>query len=384
MKKKIVLAFVAVIMLVTAMPLQGFANEMADAVKKLQELNNKQQELKKQIEEIEDSLERLRVLRQTRAEREALIRGQIEVVIEIIKLLDEEIAIKQQELDQAQRDLDYKTGQFLHRMRTIYINSDSSGLSVILGATSFSEFLALGEYLWRVTEYDQRMIEDIKETKNTIIRLKEELEFDLRNAEDQKNFLDELYEEAARLLQETNTAISLADAQKHARQAEYDAIIEEFKKQSAYINSLMNQPSNFDYNGEFWAWPVPGYGHISSHYGWRVLYGAQNFHTGIDIAGSGIHGKNVIASDYGVVQTVVYGSTGYGYYIIVDHGSNYKTLYAHLSAIYVSEGDHVVQGHVIGAVGSTGNSTGPHLHFEIRVPGLGAVDPLTQDVRFRP
>ncbi|MEG1932358.1 MAG: M23 family metallopeptidase, partial [Pygmaiobacter sp.] len=88
-----------------------------------------------------------------------------------------------------------------------------------------------------------------------------------------------------------------------------------------------------------------------------------------------IYGAPVVASLAGTVQVVKYGSTGYGYYVIIDHGGNYKTLYGHLSGITVTAGQPVTQGQTIGYVGSTGNSTGPHLHFEIRVAGE-KVDPL--------
>ena len=120
---------------------------------------------------------------------------------------------------------------------------------------------------------------------------------------------------------------------------------------------------------------MPGYTRISSYYGWRTLYGKPDWHTGIDISQGGIYGASIVASLSGTVQTVVYGSRGYGYYVIVDHGGNNKTLYGHMSQIDVTVGQQVVGGStVIGRVGSTGNSTGPHLHFEIRLNGQ-QVDP---------
>ena len=116
--------------------------------------------------------------------------------------------------------------------------------------------------------------------------------------------------------------------------------------------------------------PVPGYTYISSYYGWR--FNGSDFHTGVDFTGANVNGKKVVASNAGTItftkSTYVPG-VGYGKYIILDHGGGYSTLYAHLSSINVSVGDYVKKGESIANVGSTGWSTGPHLHFEIRVNG---------------
>jgi murein DD-endopeptidase MepM/ murein hydrolase activator NlpD len=123
------------------------------------------------------------------------------------------------------------------------------------------------------------------------------------------------------------------------------------------------------YVGGYFAWPLPGYSWISSPFGWRTLYGKPDFHTGIDIAGRNVYGKPIIASNTGQVVKVAYYTTGYGYHVMIDHGDNNWTVYAHMSSIAVKQGEWVNQGQVIGYVGSTGNSTGPHLHFEIRING---------------
>lgn len=120
-------------------------------------------------------------------------------------------------------------------------------------------------------------------------------------------------------------------------------------------------------------WPLPSCHMISSQYGYR--YG--RFHSGVDISGNGVYGKPVIASDGGRVVESSYGwNSGYGNYIIVDHGGGYRTLYAHLSSILVKTGQTVSKGQQIGLAGSSGNSTGPHLHFEIQINGR-TVNPLS-------
>ena len=118
-------------------------------------------------------------------------------------------------------------------------------------------------------------------------------------------------------------------------------------------------------------WPVPYTHSISSYYEWRW----GRMHWGIDIADSGIYGQAIVASDGGTVTFSGDIGDGYGYYVIIDHGNGYQTLYAHCSSLAVSEGQYVSQGEIIAYVGSTGNSTGPHLHFEVR-QGSDKLNPL--------
>ena len=125
-----------------------------------------------------------------------------------------------------------------------------------------------------------------------------------------------------------------------------------------------------EFVGGTFMYPVPGYTYISSYYGWR--FNGTDFHTGVDFTGSNVNGKKVVAANAGNViftKTTYIPGKSYGKYIIVDHGGGFSTLYAHLSSVNVSVGDYVKKGQSIGNVGSTGWSTGPHLHFEIRVNG---------------
>lgn len=124
-------------------------------------------------------------------------------------------------------------------------------------------------------------------------------------------------------------------------------------------------------NSGTFIWPVVGANYVTSGFGYRNLYGSTNFHRGVDISGSGALGKPVIASAAGTVEKVTSGNTGYGYSVLINHGNGIKTRYAHLLAgsILVNVGDPVAQGQMIAQLGSTGNSTGPHLHFEIMYNG---------------
>jgi len=129
--------------------------------------------------------------------------------------------------------------------------------------------------------------------------------------------------------------------------------------------------------GKF-TWPLPAGHIITSPFGWRNIGRGREFHSGIDIAGGSVMGKPIVAADGGTVKLANYNpnnSSGYGMYIIIDHGGGFTTLYAHCSAIKVNVGDKVTKGQEIALVGQTGDATGPHLHFEVRINGV-AVNPL--------
>ncbi len=133
----------------------------------------------------------------------------------------------------------------------------------------------------------------------------------------------------------------------------------------------------FNSDTESFIWPTIGANYVTSPFGFRILYGEENFHRGCDISGMNALGKSVIASAPGIVEIVQESNTNYGYCVLINHGNGLKTRYAHLlqDSILVEVGDYVEQGQVIAQVGSTGNSTGPHLHFEIIYNGAYC-DPL--------
>ncbi len=345
------------------------ATELEDAVTKKNELQKQLNEITEKLNEIKDEVKKAQSLSSTYTERKEIVQQQIDALKTSIDLKRQELAIRQQQLDDKQKELDNSYAMFKQRLRAIYMSNNASELSVLLGADSFSEFLVGAETLRRISQHDTDLMEKIKVERAEIEQAKIEIEQQLADLESDCEELESKYDELAQLLKEANNQLSTAEAMKAATENDYAEILEDLEAANAEIDRLMKQASEIEYVGGYYAWPVPGYGWISSGFGWRKLYGKDNYHAGIDIAGSGIYGKNIIASNSGKVVTVVYGSTGYGYYVIIDHGGNYKTLYGHMSSISVKVGDWVSQGDVVGHVGSTGNSTGPHLHFEIRING---------------
>ncbi|MEG0750513.1 MAG: peptidoglycan DD-metalloendopeptidase family protein [Oscillospiraceae bacterium] len=369
-KKKIVAVLVLFSMLASLLPAVGAAttSEVDAATQKRNELQQQLVEINKKLADIKDEVERTNAKANTYAERKSIVERQIGALKESLVLKTEELTLKQQELD-AKTELREDTYElFKQRTRAMYMNNQATTLSTVLGASTFSEFLVGAEMLRRVSTHDTELIDKLareqKEIEAAQVIIKEELD----SLEADKSSLDVKYSELAALKQEADSALSSAEALKEVTEEDYAQILEEFRKADAEMNKLMGN-GDVSYVGGYYAWPVPGFTWISSSFGWRTLYGAPNWHGGIDIAGAGIGGKPIIASNDGRVAVAYPGWTGYGHYVMIDHGGNNWTVYGHMSRIDVYVGQKVKQGEQIGLVGTTGNSTGYHLHFEIRLNG---------------
>ena len=349
-------------------------------------LDELMQEKKELAEKISKKNEELAAIKDEVAKQELLLEQyeerleEILEYMEIISALIEEYKIKladaQAELDAKERDLKGFYEELGGRIRYLHMNNNASQLSIILGANSFSDAIVIGQVLTKIAESDTKLIDKVNVMRIEVENLRNGINRDLLDQETLMEEQEVLKEQATLLIQETHAELTYAQAEQWATQAAIDEYMLRLEQAQAEINQKMSLYSDEPYVGGNFKWPLPGFSRITSGYGWRTLYGQPNFHTGIDIAGSGVYGAPIIASNDGTVSTVVYGTYGYGYYVIIDHGGGYMTLYGHLSAIYVVEKEKIKQGNVVGAVGSTGNSTGPHLHFEIRLKG-DKIDPMT-------
>ena len=304
--------------------------------------------------------------------------AEIELLLERIEILEAEIVAKIARIEEKQREYDKNYAHFLVRLRNMQLNGDITQLGAILGADSFANYLATNEMMARVAAYDQRLMERVREEHRALEQEKANLEealamveADRVETEDKRRELSVQQQSAVLKIQsladmEAQFRADLAANQRLSREAQ-----EELARVFAEIEYLKNP-----YVGGEMGWPVPGFSRISSYFGWR--FGGSDYHTGIDIYGSNIHGKPVVAANHGTVARVNHSYSpgrGYGIFVIIDHGGKVTTLYAHLSSISVTQGQEVRRGDEIGRIGSTGWSTGPHLHFEIRENGT-AKDPL--------
>ncbi len=349
--------------------------ELEEARQKRDELQNQLNEINDKLSSIKDSMEKAEEKANTYANRRAIVTEQIEAIKQSIELKQEELRLRQEELDLKIAEHQQKYELFKQRLRAIYMANDTSNLSALLGASNFSELLLRAEVMRQVTEHDTALMEQLEREEAEIEAAQKIIEEELASLDEDKQALDAKQTELAALLQEANNELSTAEALEEVTEAERDRLIEERNKADAELNALMGTGSSEIYGTGEYGWPVPGFSYISSGFGWRTLYGRPNFHGGIDIAGGGIYGASIRAADSGTVIRALYYTTGYGYHVMLDHGGNNWTVYGHMSSISVSYGQYVSKGEEVGKVGSTGNSTGPHLHFEIRLNGE-RVNPL--------
>lgn len=295
------------------------------------------------------------------------------------------LLIDAKELELAEKELVFNENYeiFKQRVRNMYMSSDASTLGMILGAESMSDFLEKSEMFSRVAESDQDtmdklieirdqieadklVIEDeklaIEANRDNIELKKNEAEKKRDELNDTKLYLDELSKESEENLLTIENKVQNVRMTYEETQDKIDAMESEIKR---LIAENASAPDS-EYVGGVFMWPVPNFYTVS------CPYMGYPGHSGMDITGKtsgAISGAPFVAAGAGTVIAVVRGYTGYGHYVIVDHGGGYTTLYAHASSISVSKGQSVAQGTPLGAVGSTGNSTGPHLHFEVRING---------------
>ena len=379
--KKWIAATLLLLLLFANVPFVGAATqeEIDAATQKRNELQQQLAEINRKLADIKDEVAKAEEKANTWATRVSIVQAQIEEINNSIALKTEELTLKQQELDIKEEQQQATYDLFKERLRAMYMNSRTSNLASMLAADSFADFLISAHNVSVISEHDTAIIDELIAEQEEIEEARAAIEIELDSLEADQQSLDSKYTELAGYYQEANSDLSSAEALQTATEADYKKILDSFYQTDAELKAMMGTGSP-DYVGGYFAWPVPGYSYVSSGFGWRTLYGQPNWHGGIDIAGSGIYGANVIASNSGTVVRALYYTTGYGYHVMIYHGGNNWTVYGHLSQILVSYGDYVTQGTVIGKVGSTGNSTGPHLHFEIRLNGT-KVNPLEYVVR---
>ncbi|HKU81997.1 MAG TPA: peptidoglycan DD-metalloendopeptidase family protein [Candidatus Tumulicola sp.] len=292
------------------------------------------------------------------------------------------------QLDAARRSLRLHDDALRRRLVDIYENGDLGYVNVLISARSFSDFVERWEDLRLLVAANQHAVRQRKDAERRVAAVEADLERTRLELQQQQQAQAQARNQLATLASERRNLVDLTAAQRRtvatqvaqmedlsaAEESELEALIvqrqRELDAQRKAAGIAGGGGPETGGPGSF-SWPVTGT--ITSPFGWRSnpFGGSPEFHQGLDIAAP--TGTTVTAAAGGtVIMAQWYG--GYGNYILIDHGGGYSTGYGHLSAIYVSNGQAVKRGQAIGAVGSTGASTGPHLHFEVRIDGK-PVDP---------
>ncbi|MCB8816207.1 murein hydrolase activator EnvC family protein [Desulfosporosinus shakirovi] len=288
-----------------------------------------------------------------------------------------QVSAAQKELDQKQKELDDRRVALGKRARGIYESGQISHLELLFQSTDLSDFITRMEYFSKLVDNDRQLLADIESQKAQIAKKKSELQA-------KRDQAAKLEKEAALVTADLENKKSLQsnalEQNQKAQQAAFDeidrleaeskALTEKIRKLQATQAGKGSQAGD----GTISTWPVPGYYEITSPFGWRThpITKKRSMHTGTDVGAP--TGTKIHAAGAGVVIMAGW-NTAYGNMTIIDHGSGISTLYGHQSRLDVSEGQSVEADEVIGAVGSTGWSTGAHLHFEVRVGG-NPTDPL--------
>lgn len=405
--------------------IKKYDQQIKDAEGKLDKLKENKKKQEEYLTELEKQIE---VMKQ----RDTAIQTQINAIDEEIAeltaklrqlkseiaLIEEDIEKTEKKIVKTEKNIAESSELLADRLRAAYMQGDESQLKILMGADSLASFMTRLEFMKRTSERDKQIILDFRDKVIKLEEQKAELEESKKERDDKKTDLDLKREEA------TEKKAELKEKQKEQRAARaklqenydsIDALVKEIDKSSAaykaYISKLekdkkaadaeidrilkeyyatsqqqtttlvsggnsnpTTKPSGGGYNSnDTWAWPIGNrWCYISSKYGYRdPSISGWGFHGGIDLAGGGgaLHGAPVYATRAGRVITAVTSDSGYGIYVLIDHGDGYSSLYAHMSVRYVSTGDTVAKGQMIGRVGDTGNSQGAHLHFEIRYYG---------------
>ena len=352
-----------------------------DALKEQQQASKeKQAQLQSELDDIEDQKaaaeQKLSVLTQ----QLNAIADEIESIESQISYYDGEIEQKEVERQAAVAREEEQYELFCQRVRAMEEDGDVSYWSILFSSKDFSDLLSRLADINEIMDYDNAIMEDLVATRQQIEQLKADLETAKAEQEEAKAAQEAAkvqqqakVDESKALLQEINASAEKLNAALDAENAALAEVNAEIVKKQKELEAQRQQNNVVINTGSGYTWPLPGYYKLTSAFGYRIhpITQRPHSHTGIDIPAPG--GTSILAARGGQVVTSAYHSS-YGNYVVIDHGNGNSTLYAHMSSRAVSVGQMVSQGQVIGYVGTTGSSTGNHLHLEVRV-NYQRVDP---------
>ena len=372
MRGKKLLSILLVFVLCMGMAVQAEASEISDVKKKGEELKSQKAEAEAEKKSLSAQLDS--------------ILADIEEMEKKITDKEEEIDLKEEELIQAQIDENDQYEDMKKRIKYMYENGNTQFFQILIESKSLSDFLSNAEYISSISEYDRDMLVQFQEIVKTVKEQEAALQAEYAEMEELQNELIAKQTSLEELIASKSSEISSLDAEigenakklaaleaaaEAARKAAEEAARKQKEKASSYSNSA--GASVVSGNGTF-THPCPGYSRISSTFGGRKqpLAGASTNHKGVDFAAP--TGTPIYAAAGGTVVSSGYSGKA-GNRIVINHGNGLQTIYMHCHKLYVKAGTTVSKGQNIAAVGTTGNSTGPHLHFQVMSGGT-PVNPM--------
>ena len=332
----------------------------------------RQDELEEQLADVEADQAEAQQRRQLLQAQLDAINNEIENIDKQIAYYDQEIAQKEEEQAEAEANEEAQYELFCQRVRAMEEEGTVSYWSILFNSESFSELLDRLADIDAVMAYDNQVMDELIAIREEIIALRTQLETsraEEQAARDQQAAKQAEQQakvaEAQELLDQINADVAEVNRQLDAESEAAAEIQAEIAQKQKQLEEQRRQ-NNITIDSETsYLWPLPGYYRLSSLFGYRIhpITGEAHSHTGIDIPAAA--NTPILACKSGQVVTSAY-HYSYGNYVVIDHGNGNSTLYAHMSSRAVSEGDMVTQGQTIGYVGTTGSSTGNHLHLEVR------------------
>ena len=312
------------------------------------------------------------------------VNGSMEHLQNEISSLEVGIQEKQEEINAAEADLERKKEEIGSqnealdtRLRVMYKRGDTGMLEVLLGSSDISELISNADMLRKIYRNDIRVLKSMQQQYDALedqmvqlAGLKEQMMVQKSEKKADEDQLSQKIEELEKLEAKVEKDNEALEMQLDELNKEAERITEQLRRQQLAASTSADS----SYNGGAMLWPVPSFSRVSSRYGYRFhpILHVSKMHTGIDI--SAASGSQILAaSDGKIIFSAVRG--GYGNCVMIDHGGGIVTLYGHCSRLLVSSGQSVARGQEIALVGSTGLSTGPHCHFEVRING-STTDPL--------
>lgn len=390
--------------------------EIAENQKKIDSLKDKKASEEKKVSLLESQISAQKEKVDAIETQVQTIDNEIEVFDKKIQQLKNEIDVlrgeikqKNKQIAKTKKAIDDSKDQLCEKLRASYITGTDSNLKILMGSSNLASFLTHLEMMKRISENDKRIIDEFKEKvkkyreakaelekkEKEVSKKKSEVEAAKQEKVDKKKELSETKAKYNSALSELESSysnisayisqldkdsaayksyISKLEAERKQADAEIDRIIQSYQATTSATTAAPSTPqTGGSYNTDkSWAWPLgSGYSYVSSGYGYRdASISGWSFHGGADITTSAAEGKPIYAAREGTVIAAVWGTTGYGRYVIIDHGDGFVTLYGHCSNLTVSQGQHVSKGQQIANVGHTGNAYGSHLHFEVRQNGV--------------